>query len=176
MSIKHWWDDTDSRNRSTWRETCTSATLSTTKPTWTCLGLNAGFCSDGPASNHLSHGTASQVVPEPWYILTIGTSAMAQPHKWSLSHGTSSQLVPKPWHSLTSSLSPTKTPLHISGPFHTLGKVAHKRFAPDSTDQRETTACSILQAEKLICTVKVATTSTPGTHGLSDIIMLQILE
>jgi hypothetical protein len=55
-----------------------------------------------------------------------------------------------------------------------LGKVAHKRFALGSTDPWETTACSILKAEILICTVKVAAHSTLETIGLSNIILLQI--
>jgi len=43
-------------NRSTRRKPCASATLSTTNPTYTGLGLNMGLCIDRLASNHLSHG------------------------------------------------------------------------------------------------------------------------
>jgi hypothetical protein len=41
-------------NRSTWRKTCPSATLSTTNPTWTDPGLRG----ERPATNRLSHDTA----------------------------------------------------------------------------------------------------------------------
>jgi hypothetical protein len=44
--------------RITWGKTCPSATLSTTKPTWTDPGSNPGFRGERPATNHLSHGTA----------------------------------------------------------------------------------------------------------------------
>ena len=37
MTMEHWWNDTDTRNRSTRRETCLSAALSTTNPTWNNL-------------------------------------------------------------------------------------------------------------------------------------------
>jgi hypothetical protein len=42
-------------NTSTWRETCWSATRSTTNLTWTDLG-NPGLRRDRPVTNHLSHG------------------------------------------------------------------------------------------------------------------------
>jgi hypothetical protein len=45
-------------NRSTRRETCPSATLSTTNPTWTDSGSNPGLRGEKPATNRLSHGTA----------------------------------------------------------------------------------------------------------------------
>jgi hypothetical protein len=45
-------------NTSTWRETCWSATPSTTNLTWTDLGWNPGFRGDRLATNHLSHGKA----------------------------------------------------------------------------------------------------------------------
>jgi hypothetical protein len=45
-------------NRRLWGITCTSATLSTTKPTWTEPGSNTGFRGGRPAANRLSHGTA----------------------------------------------------------------------------------------------------------------------
>jgi hypothetical protein len=46
-------------NRSTWRKTCPSATLSTTNPTWTDPRWNRGLRGESPATNRLSHGTAS---------------------------------------------------------------------------------------------------------------------
>jgi hypothetical protein len=44
-------------NLSTRRETCLSATLSTTNLTWTDLGSNMGFRGEGLATNRLSHRT-----------------------------------------------------------------------------------------------------------------------
>jgi hypothetical protein len=44
-------------NRSTLGKT--SATLSITNPTWTDTGSNPGLCGERPATNRLSHGTAS---------------------------------------------------------------------------------------------------------------------
>jgi hypothetical protein len=44
--------------RSTGRETCNSATLSTKNPTLTGLGLNPSLRCERPATNRLSHGTA----------------------------------------------------------------------------------------------------------------------
>ena len=46
-------------NRGTRRKTCLSATLSTTNPTWTDPGSNPGLRSERPATNRLSHGTAT---------------------------------------------------------------------------------------------------------------------
>jgi hypothetical protein len=45
-------------NRSTGGKTCSSATLSTTNPTWTDPGWNPGLRGGRPAANRLSHGTA----------------------------------------------------------------------------------------------------------------------
>jgi hypothetical protein len=45
-------------NRCTRGETCPSATLSTTNPTWTDPGWNPGLRGERPATNRLSHGTA----------------------------------------------------------------------------------------------------------------------
>jgi hypothetical protein len=39
-------------------ETCPSATLSITNPTWTDPNVNPGLCSEVPVTNCLSHGTA----------------------------------------------------------------------------------------------------------------------
>jgi hypothetical protein len=45
-------------NRSTWRKTCPSATLSTTNYTWIDLGVNPGLCVERLATNCLSHSMA----------------------------------------------------------------------------------------------------------------------
>jgi hypothetical protein len=47
------------KNRRTRRETCPSATLSTTNPTWIDPGANLGLHGERPATNDLSHGTAT---------------------------------------------------------------------------------------------------------------------
>jgi len=39
-------------NRSTWRQTCRSAIMSTTIPTWTGRIYNVGLCSDTPKTTH----------------------------------------------------------------------------------------------------------------------------
>jgi hypothetical protein len=46
-------------DRRTRRKTCPSATLSTTNPTWIDPDANPGLRGERPATNHLSHGTAS---------------------------------------------------------------------------------------------------------------------
>ena len=51
------------KNRSTRGETCPSATLSTTNPTWTEQVSNQGLRGERPATNHLSHGRLRQLVP-----------------------------------------------------------------------------------------------------------------
>jgi hypothetical protein len=38
------------------RQSCPSATLHTTNPTWTDLGANPGLHGEKPAANHLSYG------------------------------------------------------------------------------------------------------------------------
>jgi hypothetical protein len=53
-SVKPWWNYTDRGKPKNSEKTCPSATLSTTNPTWTDLGL----CGERPATNCLSHGTA----------------------------------------------------------------------------------------------------------------------
>jgi hypothetical protein len=45
-------------NRRTREETCPSATLCTTNPTWTDPASNPGLRAGRPAANRLSHGTA----------------------------------------------------------------------------------------------------------------------
>jgi len=61
MRIEHWYSDTDSAvlqylGRREGENTCPSATLSTTNPTWTGMGLNL-VLSEKPATNHLCNGT-----------------------------------------------------------------------------------------------------------------------
>jgi hypothetical protein len=51
------WNDID-RGKRTWRETCPSATLSTTNPTWIDPTANLFLRGERPATNRLSHGTA----------------------------------------------------------------------------------------------------------------------
>jgi hypothetical protein len=46
-------------NQSTRGKTCPSATLSTTNPTWTDPVSNPGLRGERPATNSLSHGTAT---------------------------------------------------------------------------------------------------------------------
>jgi hypothetical protein len=46
-------------NRSTRGQTCSSATLSTTNPTWTNPGLNPGLRGERPETNRVIHGTAN---------------------------------------------------------------------------------------------------------------------
>jgi hypothetical protein len=49
-------------NRSTCGKTCPSTTLSTTNPIWTDPGSNPGLGGERPATNRLSHDTASTCV------------------------------------------------------------------------------------------------------------------
>jgi hypothetical protein len=55
LVMEHRWNEI--YMRSTRGKTCSSATLSTTKPTWTDPGSNPGLCGERPATNRLSHGT-----------------------------------------------------------------------------------------------------------------------
>jgi hypothetical protein len=52
------WNNTDWENRNIWRQACVTATLSTTNPTTTALGLNSVFCHERPATSSLIQGTA----------------------------------------------------------------------------------------------------------------------
>jgi hypothetical protein len=58
-TYRRWYDTGD--NRSTWRETSPSATVSTTNPTWTVLESKAAFCLKSSATNHLSYGTVPAI-------------------------------------------------------------------------------------------------------------------
>jgi hypothetical protein len=67
------WNDILTReNRRTRRETCPSATLSTTNPTWLDPGENLGLRGERPATNHLSHSTA--------YITAIVRTSLSWEH------------------------------------------------------------------------------------------------
>jgi hypothetical protein len=57
--MEHQWNEIDRGKPTTRRKTCPSATLSTTNLTWTYLGSNPGLRGERPATNRLSHGTAS---------------------------------------------------------------------------------------------------------------------
>jgi hypothetical protein len=48
------------KNRNTGEETCTSAILSTTNPTWTDLGSNPCLRGERPATTRLGHGAAKK--------------------------------------------------------------------------------------------------------------------
>jgi hypothetical protein len=52
-------------NRSTRGKTCPSATLSTTNPTWTDPGSNLVLRVERPATNRLSHDTATSPLMDP---------------------------------------------------------------------------------------------------------------
>jgi hypothetical protein len=56
---RNWWNE-DWQGKPKYAEnTCPSATLSTTNPTWLDPGLNLGRHSGKPATNHLSYGTTN---------------------------------------------------------------------------------------------------------------------
>jgi hypothetical protein len=59
MSMEHWWSDSDRAKLKYSEKTCPNATFSTTNLTWTDLGQNLCLWVDRPATNHLSHGTAT---------------------------------------------------------------------------------------------------------------------
>jgi hypothetical protein len=52
------WKEIDRGKPTIRRQTCPSATLSTTNVTWTDPGSNPGLRGERPATNRLSHGTA----------------------------------------------------------------------------------------------------------------------
>jgi hypothetical protein len=53
-------------NQKLGEKTCTSATLSTTSPTWTDPGANLGLCGERSATNRLSHCTATVLTDREW--------------------------------------------------------------------------------------------------------------
>ena len=56
--MEHWWNDTDmEEQKHSEIETCPSATMSSTNPTWPSLGSNAGLRGDRPTARCLRHGT-----------------------------------------------------------------------------------------------------------------------
>jgi hypothetical protein len=58
--IEHQWNEIDRRKpKYSGGKTCPSATLSTTNLTWTDPGSNPGLRVERPATNRLSHGTAT---------------------------------------------------------------------------------------------------------------------
>jgi hypothetical protein len=52
------WNDNDREKPKKSEETCPSATLSTTNPTWTDPGVNPGLQGERPATSRLTNGTA----------------------------------------------------------------------------------------------------------------------
>ena len=59
MCMKHWWNGRRRKdNKSTWRETFSSANFFTTNPQHTGLESKPDLYSDGPATSCLSSGTA----------------------------------------------------------------------------------------------------------------------
>jgi hypothetical protein len=53
------WNENDRRKVNNSEKPCPSATLSTTNPILTDLGMKLGFHSEKLKTNHLSHGMAS---------------------------------------------------------------------------------------------------------------------
>jgi hypothetical protein len=65
---ERWWNYINRRNRRTRRKTYPSATLSATNPTWIDSWANLGLRCEGPATNHLGHGTA-HMLPYSTFVL-----------------------------------------------------------------------------------------------------------
>ena len=78
MSVGQWRNDTDRRNRSTWRKFCPNATLSTTNPTQTGLGSKPGFRGEIPATDRLSHGTTCCIIQTFLYFTWDCSSAVVE--------------------------------------------------------------------------------------------------
>jgi hypothetical protein len=57
-----WWNEDWKKKPKYSEKTCSSATLSTTNPTWPGPGLNPGRRGGKPATNRLSYGAASKFV------------------------------------------------------------------------------------------------------------------
>jgi hypothetical protein len=64
-------------NRRTRRETCPSAALSTTNPTWNEPGSYWGLRRVKPATNRMSHGTAIFNVKGFYFILHIAVAQIS---------------------------------------------------------------------------------------------------
>jgi hypothetical protein len=81
------WNDIDRENLRTRRKTCSSATLSTTNPTWIDPDANPGLRSETPATNDLSHGTTQVKVLQieytatglNWLYLTVSVLRFSHP-------------------------------------------------------------------------------------------------
>ena len=72
MSVERWWNDTERGNRSTGRETCQSATLSTTDLICTVLGSNVNLRGKRPVTDCVSHGRPTgDRPPEPWHATLL---------------------------------------------------------------------------------------------------------
>jgi hypothetical protein len=67
----------ENRNTRGGGETCPSATLSTTDPTWTYLRSNPVLRGERPATNRLNHGTALY-----HYLLTRGPNKNSKYKKY----------------------------------------------------------------------------------------------
>jgi hypothetical protein len=60
LVMGHRWNEIDMRKlKYSGLKPCPNATLPTTNPTWNYQGSNPGHCGDRPATNRLSHGTAT---------------------------------------------------------------------------------------------------------------------
>jgi hypothetical protein len=59
VNMGHQWNDTDKEKSKDLEQTHPTATLSTTNPTRTDLGVNLGLHGEKPATNRLSHGMAN---------------------------------------------------------------------------------------------------------------------
>jgi hypothetical protein len=59
MNMEQWWNDIFAGETEVLGENLPSAILSTTNPTWIDPGANPGLQGERPATNRLSHGTAS---------------------------------------------------------------------------------------------------------------------
>jgi hypothetical protein len=57
--MEQWWNDIFAGETEVLGENLPSATLSSTNPTWIDPGANPGLRGERPATNRLSHGTAS---------------------------------------------------------------------------------------------------------------------
>jgi hypothetical protein len=70
-----WWNEDGRGNRITQRILCSSATLSTTNPTWPDPGSNPGRRGGKPATNSLSYGAAlSYLTHSLWRTFSINLS------------------------------------------------------------------------------------------------------
>jgi hypothetical protein len=71
-------------------ETCLSATLSTTSPTWTDAGSNSGRRGEKPVTNRLSYGTvemksrSTQRMLSEYIYIALNLLSIQQESKWAL--------------------------------------------------------------------------------------------